>query len=367
MTEQKQAFDKRELKSLFRELLKPYATMIPEIGNQDNAFNDAIPYLHRIFSGNDGCDWELQDLFYDFEDQIDEATDKATESRHVFVLLIKLYILLEYMNYPYRLSLKNPFGSMCGKIDCFASKVKQRCIDNEVDMDFMEFMEKVYEEEDPTYSYWGFSQLIGQKIVNLPYWDTNRYHLLTVPYKPEVGQSAEVSPNSKSAGEVQINSNTERAELLSTINDLKNEIKSLKDENEKLKSQIDDLLNEPKAENTNEWQLNVKVRCAFVLKMFKMICGEIADKQAAAILCAILTGYDAPNYLYNHIGAMEADMISGNKSLMEDVDKLNAVVVHGLKAEKLIIKKSDKKSNEEDVPDREVYSELVGVMIPRRR
>ena len=367
MTEQKQAFDKRELKSLFRELLKPYATMIPEIGNQDNAFNDAIPYLHRIFSGNDGCDWELQDLFYDFEDQIDEATDKATESRHVFVLLIKLYILLEYMNYPYRLSLKNPFGPMCGKIDDFAAKVKQTCIENEVDMDFMEFMEKVYEEEDPTYSYWGFSQLIGQKIVNLPYWDTNRYHLLTVPYKPEVGQSAEVSPNSKSAGEVQINSNTERAELLSTINDLKNEIKSLKDENEKLKSQIDDLLNEPKAENTNEWQLNVKVRCAFVLKMFKMICGEIADKQAAAILCAILTGYDAPNYLYNHIGAMEADMISGNKSLMEDVDKLNAVVVHGLKAEKLIIKKSDKKSNEEDVPDREVYRELVGVMIPRRR
>ena len=137
MTEQKQAFDKRELKSLFRELLKPYATTIPEIGNQDNAFNDAIPYLHRIFSGDDDCDWELQDLFYDFEDQIDEATDKALVARHVFVLLIKLYILLEYMNYPYRLSLKNPFGSMCGKIDCFASKVKQRCIDNEVDMDFM--------------------------------------------------------------------------------------------------------------------------------------------------------------------------------------------------------------------------------------
>ena len=63
MTEQKQVFDKRELKALFRELLKPYATTIPEIGNQDNAFNDAIPYLHRIFSGNDNYDWKLQELF----------------------------------------------------------------------------------------------------------------------------------------------------------------------------------------------------------------------------------------------------------------------------------------------------------------
>lgn len=35
MTEQKQAFEKRELRALFRELLKPFAAMIPEIGNQE--------------------------------------------------------------------------------------------------------------------------------------------------------------------------------------------------------------------------------------------------------------------------------------------------------------------------------------------
>ena len=115
MTEQKQAFEKRELRALFRELLKPYATTIPEIGNQENAFNDAIPYLHRIFSGNDNYDWKLQDLFYNFEDQIDDATYKAAEARRVFVLLLKVYILLEYMNASYLFD--NPFGPLCGKID----------------------------------------------------------------------------------------------------------------------------------------------------------------------------------------------------------------------------------------------------------
>ena len=41
MTEQKQAFEKRELRALLRELLKPFVATIPEIGNQENAFNDA--------------------------------------------------------------------------------------------------------------------------------------------------------------------------------------------------------------------------------------------------------------------------------------------------------------------------------------
>ena len=132
MTEQKQVFDKRELKALFRELLKPYATTIPEIGNQDNAFNDAIPYLHRIFSGNDNYDWKLQDLFYNFEDQIDGATDKGAEARRVFVLLLKVYILLEYINASYLFD--NPFGPLCGKIDGLAAKVKQTCIENNVDV-----------------------------------------------------------------------------------------------------------------------------------------------------------------------------------------------------------------------------------------
>ena len=115
MTEQKQVFDKRELKALFRELLKPFAATIPEIGNQENAFNDAIPYLHRIFIGNNDYDWNIKELFYEFEDQIDDATNKAAEARRVFVLLLKVYILLEYMNASYLFD--NPFGPLCGKID----------------------------------------------------------------------------------------------------------------------------------------------------------------------------------------------------------------------------------------------------------
>ena len=122
MTEQKQVFDKRELKALFRELLKPFAATIPEIGNQENAFNDAIPYLHRIFIGNNDYDWKIKELLYEFEDQIDDATNKAAEARRVFVLLLKVYILLEYMNASYLFD--NPFGPLCGKIDGLAAKVK---------------------------------------------------------------------------------------------------------------------------------------------------------------------------------------------------------------------------------------------------
>ena len=60
MTEQKQAFEKRELRALVRELWKPFAATIPEIGNQENAFNDAIPYLYKILNENNDSFWELQ-------------------------------------------------------------------------------------------------------------------------------------------------------------------------------------------------------------------------------------------------------------------------------------------------------------------
>lgn len=365
MTEQKQAFDKRELKSLFRELLKPYATTIPEIGNQDNAFNDAIPYLHRIFSGNDNYDWKLQELFYDFEDQIDEATDKATESRHVFVLLIKLYILLEYMNNPYRLSLDNPFGHLCGKIDDFAAKVKQTCIENEVDMDFMEFMEKVYEEEDLTD--WGFSQLIGQKIVNLPYWDNNRYHLLTVPYKPEVGQSSEVSPNSKSAGKVQINSNTERAELLNKINDLQNEINSLKKENKNLESKLDDYFVDNECDDADFFHIDYKAKIEFIYNLLKKAGVNVANSQAVAHLCVLLTGYKTPRTIYNFV----LEIINGNtklnKSYWHDIDRINATLIEGLSSNELIIQKRDKDGIVDSIPDKSIYQDDVEKMKFRTR
>ena len=365
MTEQKQVFDKRELKALFRELLKPYATTIPEIGNQDNAFNDAIPYLHRIFSGNDNYDWKLQELFYNFEDQIDEATDKATESRHVFVLLIKLYILLEYMNNPYRLSLDNPFGHLCGKIDDFAAKVKQTCIENEVDMDFMEFMEKVYEEEDLTD--WGFSQLIGQKIVNLPYWDNNRYHLLTVPYKPEVGQSSEVSPNSKSAGKVQINSNTERAELLNKINDLQNEIESLKNENEKLKSQIEEYYVDNECDDADFFHIDYKAKIEFIYNLLKKAGVNVVNSQAVAHLCVLLIGYKSPRTIYNFVLEINNGNTKSNKGYWHDIDRLNAALIEGLSSKELIIKKRDNNGNVDSEPDRSIYQDDVNKMNFRKR
>ena len=262
MTEQKQVFDKRELKALFRELLKPFAATIPEIGNQENAFNDAIPYLHRIFIGNNDYDWNIKELFYEFEDQIDDATYKAAEARRVFVLLLKVYILLEYMNASYLFD--NPFGPLCGKIDGLAAKVKQTCIENNVDVGFIDFMEKVYEEIDPTDC--GFCHFVGSIISNLPDWDNSRFKLLTLPYNPVVEQSTEVSSISKPAGKVEIGSDMERAELLSKINDLQNEIESLKNENEKLKSQIDEYYVDNECDDTNIFHIDNKARTELIFK-----------------------------------------------------------------------------------------------------
>ena len=365
MTEQKQAFDKRELIALFRELLKPYATTIPEIGNQDNAFNDAIPYLHRIFSGNDNYDWKIKELLYEFEDQIDDATNKAAEARRVFVLLLKVYILLEYMNNPYRLSLDNPFGHLCGKIDDFAAKVKQTCIENEVDMDFMEFMENVYEEEDPTYC--GFSQLIGQKIVNLPYWDNNRYHLLTVPYKPEVGQSSEVSPNSKSAGKVQINSNAERAELLNKINELQNEINCLKKENKNLESKLDDYFVDNECDDTNIFHIDYKARTELIFKLLKKAGVNVANSQAVTHLCILLIGYNSPRTIYNFVRDLNNGSTKSNKSYWHDIDRLNAALTEGLSSKSLIIQKRDKDVIVDSIPDKSIYQDDVEKMKFRTR
>ena len=365
MTEQKQVFDKRELKALFRELLKPFAATIPEIGNQENAFNDAIPYLHRIFIGNNDYDWNIKELFYEFEDQIDDATNKAAEARRVFVLLLKVYILLEYMNNPYRLSLDNPFGHLCGKIDGFAAKVKQTCIENEVDMEFMEFMEKVYEEEDPAYC--GFSQLIGQKIVDLPYWDNNRYHLLTVPYKPEVGQSSEVSPNSKSADKVQINSNTERAELLNKINDLQNEIKSLKNENEKLKSQIDEYYVDNECDDTNNFHIDYKARTELIYKLLQKAGVIVSNSQAVAHLCVLLIGYKSPRTIYNFVLEIINGNTKSNKSYWHDIDRINATLIEGLSSNELIIQKRDKDGIVDSIPDKSIYQDDVEKMKFRTR
>ena len=95
-------------------------------------------------------------------------------------------------------------------------------------MGFIDFMEKVYEEIDPTDC--GFCHFVGSIISNLPDWDNSRFHLLTLPHNPAAKQSTDVSSNSKPAGKVEIGSDMERAELLSKINELQNEIFSLIDD-----------------------------------------------------------------------------------------------------------------------------------------
>ena len=345
--------------------MKPFAATIPEIGNQENAFNDAIPYLHRIFSGNDNYDWKIKELLYEFEDQIDDATNKAAEARRVFVLLLKVYILLEYMNNPYRLSLDNPFGHLCGKIDGFAAKVKQTCIENEVDMEFMEFMENVYEEEDTTD--WGFSQLIGQKIVDLPYWDNSRFHLLTEPYNPVVEQSTEVSSISKPAGKVEIGSDMERAELLSKINDLQNEIKSLKNENEKLKSQIDEYYVDNECDDTNIFHIDYKARTELIFKLLKKAGVNVANSQAVTHLCILLIGYNSPRTIYNFVRDLNNGNTKSNKSYWHDIDRLNAALIEGLSSKALIIQKRDKNGKVDSEPDKSIYQDDVNKMNFRNR
>ena len=142
--------------------------------------------------------------------------------------------------------------------------MKQICIDNNVDVGFIDFMEKVYEEIDPTDC--GFSHFVGSIISNLPDWDNSRFKLLTLPYNPVVEQSTEVSSISKPAGKLEIGSDMERAELLSKINDLQNEIESLKNENEKLKSQIDEYYVDNECDDTNIFHIDNKARTELIFK-----------------------------------------------------------------------------------------------------
>lgn len=365
MIEQKQAFDKRELKALFRELLKPFAATIPEIGNQENAFTDTIPYLHRIFSGNDNYDWKIKELLYEFEDQIDDATNKAAEARRVFVLLLKVYILLEYINSPYLLSLDNPFGHLCGRIDEFAQKVKQNCNDNNVGEEFIEFTEKVYDDYDPTD--YGFCHFLGNKIQDLPYWDNSRFHLLTEPYNPVVEQSTEVSSISKPAGKVDIGSDMERAELLSKINDLQNEIKSLKNENEKLKSQIDEYYVDNECDDTNNFHIDYKARTELIYKLLQKAGVNVSNSQAVAHLCVLLIGYNSPRTIYNFVRYINNGNTKSNKGYWHDIDRLNAALIEGLSSKELIIKKRDNNGNVDSEPDKSIYQDDVNKMNFRKR
>ena len=142
--------------------------------------------------------------------------------------------------------------------------MKQICIDNNVDVGFIDFMEKVYEEIDPTDC--GFFHFVCSIISNLPDWDNSRFKLLTLPYTPVVEQSTEVSSISKPAGKLEIGSDMERAELLSKINDLQNEIESLKNENEKLKSQIDEYYVDNECDDTNIFHIDNKARTELIFK-----------------------------------------------------------------------------------------------------
>ncbi|MGM9699201.1 MAG: hypothetical protein ACI3Y0_11255 [Prevotella sp.] len=365
MTEQKQAFDKLELKALFRELLKPYATMIPEIGNQENAFNDAIPYLHRIFIGNTNYDWNLKELFYEFEDQIDVAPDKAAEARRVFVLLLKIYILLEYMNNPYRLSLQNPFGPLCGKIDEFAKTVKQKCKDNIVDKIFVEFTERVYEDNDPTG--WCFSNFIGNKIVNLPEWDNGRFYLLTMPYKESVVQSTMDPSTPKSVDKTEMVDNMKYAELLSKVNDLNNEIERLKNENDKLNNQIDECFNDNEREENDNFHIDYRAKTELIYNLLNKAGVNVTNSQAVAHLCVLLTGYERPRTIYNFI----LDIIKGNKksnkNYWHDIDRINSALIEGLSSNALIIQKRDSNGNVDSMPDKHIYQDDIEKMRFRQR
>lgn len=365
MTEQKQAFDKLELKALFRELLKPYATTIPEIGNQYNAFNDAIPCIHRIFFGNISYDWSLKELFYEFEDQIDEASDKAAVARRVFVLLLKIYILLEYMSTTCDLSLQDVLGPLCGKINEFTKTVKQKCKDNIVDEIFVEFTERVYEDNAPTG--WCFSNFIGNKIVNLPEWDNGRFYLLTMPYKETVVQSTMDSSTPKSVDKTEMVDNMECAELLSKINELNNEIVKLKSENEKLNNQIDEYFNDNERDENDNFHIDYRAKTELIYNLLNKAGVNVTNSQAVAHLCVLLTGYGCPRTIYNFLRDIIKDNKKSNKSYWHDIDRINSVLIEGLSSNALIIQKRDKEGKVDSMPDKQIYQDDIGKMRFRQR
>lgn len=359
MTEQKQVFDKRELKALFRELLKPYATTIPEIGNQDNAFNDAIPYLHRIFIGNNDYDWNIKELFYEFEDQIDDATDKGAEARRVFVLLLKVYILLEYINASYLFD--NPFGPLCGKIDGLAAKVKQTCIENNVDVGFIDFMEKVYEEIDPTDC--GFCHFVSSIISNLPDWDNSRYHLLTLPYNLAVEKEIEQHNSGKSP----IPDSALMAEK-------DRRIKELEEQLAERDCKISEL-NEKLAEMEVDWE-NAEdivkttpktVQMFFIKQLLDIVLikKHYISKRDLVLLSSLLCNYEKPKSVYTHPSPWNNDFVFKTMNEKYKIFDISAVLIHGIGLNDASLKDRVREICGK-IPEDEDYVKLVTQLLPTK-
>lgn len=324
MTEQKQVFDKRELKALFRELLKPFAATIPEIGNQENAFNDAIPYLHRIFIGNNDYDWNIKELFYEFEDQIDDATNKAAEARRVFVLLLKVYILLEYINASYLFD--NPFGPLCGKIDGLAAKVKQTCIENNVDVGFIDFMEKVYEEIDPTDC--GFCHFVGSIISNLPDWDNSRFHLLTLPHNPAVEKEIEQHNSGKSP----IPDSALMAEKDRRIKELEEQLAERDCKISELNERLAEM--EVDWENAEDYgkETPKSVQMFFIKQLLDIVFKKETDlaKRDLVLLASLLFNFTSLKSVYHHPIPLKNDFVFVSKNEKEKIYDIAAVLIYGI-------------------------------------
>lgn len=243
--------------------------------------------------------------------------------------------------------------------------MKQICIDNNVDVGFIDFMEKVYEEIDPTDC--GFFHFVCSIISNLPDWDNSRFKLLTLPYNPVVEQSTEVSSISKPAGKVDIGSDMERAELLSKINDLQNEIESLKNENEKLKSQIDEYYVDNECDDTNIFHIDYRAKTELIYNLLNKAGVNVTNSQAVAHLCVLLTGYEHPRTIYNFLRDIIKGNKKSNKSYWHDIDRINSVLIEGLSSNALIIQKRDKEGKVDSMPDKQIYQDDIEKMRFRQR
>lgn len=360
MTEQKQAFEKRELKALFRELLKPFAATIPEIGNQENAFNDAIPYLHRIFREKNDSSWELQELYYDFEDQIDDATDKAAEARRVFVLLLKVYILLEYIRIPY--TGHYLFQELCGKINCFAAKMKQTCIENNVDMDFIKFMDNVCEGNDTNYC--GFVNSVKLIISKLPCWDSNRYHLLTKPYNPAVEKEIEQHNSGKSPDP----NSTLMAEKDRRIKELEEQLAErdckISELNEKLAEMEVDWDN---AEDNGK-ETPKSVQMFFIKQLLDIVFKKETNlaKKNLVLLASLLFNYTSPQSVYRHPIPLKNDFVFVSKNEKEKIYDIASVLIHGIGLDNNRFRDRVMEICEK-IPTNEDFVKLVSLMLPTKK
>ena len=139
------------------------------------------------------------------------------------------------------------------------------------------------------------------------------------------------------------------------------------EENKNLESKLDDYFVDNECDDADFFHIDYKAKIEFIYNLLKKAGVNVANSQAVAHLCVLLTGYKTPRTIYNFVLEIINGNTKSNKSYWHDIDRLNAALIEGLSSKELIIKKRDNNGNVDSEPDKSIYQDDVNKMNFRKR